>query len=159
MCLPSNCLESRSEPHAISHFSTRKCRAHASSQYLVLVRTQQMDHSIISGSVSTKQMGRLGTWYLEVRSRWIVLAPPVAFKRRASFRRCGHNDEVGADTPPLIIHWLGLFVAKLRVRVRVRVRVTSPGFATPASMKCAVQVWSGRLTVVRDPDVVEARSW
>ena len=70
-----------------------------------------------------------------------------AFKRRASFRRCSHNEEVGADTTLVIIHWFRLFLAKIRVRVRVR--VTSPGFATPGSMKCAVQVWSGRWTVVK----------
>ena len=46
-----------------------------------------------------------------------------------------------------IIHWFRLFLAKSRVRVRVR--VTSPGFATPGSMRCAVQVWSGRWTVVK----------
>ena len=72
---------------------------------------------------------------------------PGACKRRASNRRCGHNDEVGADTTLIIIHWFRLFLAK--VRVSFRVRVTSPGFATPGSMKCAVQVWSGRWTVVK----------
>ena len=71
-CLPSNFLESRSGRNAISYLSTHKYRADGSSRYLLPGCTQQTDHLIISVPASTEQMGRLGIWYLEVRSRRII---------------------------------------------------------------------------------------
>ena len=86
MCLLSNRLESRSGPHVISHFSTRKYRTHGSfhhfstrkyradgsSRYLVPGSTEQTDHSIISVPASTEQMGRLGIWYFQIPNIWII---------------------------------------------------------------------------------------
>ena len=50
----------------------RKYRADGSSRYLVPGSTQQTDHFIISVPASTEQMGRLGIWYLQVPTRWII---------------------------------------------------------------------------------------
>ena len=132
-------------------------------QFVLKHEVDRMQYHI-SVPASTEQMGRLGIWYLQVRSRWIISSfqyshvpsrwvVSVSGTRKyvadGSFWLLVHSsaEHHFADTPLTIIPWFRFFLAIIRVRVRVR--VTSPGFATPGSMTCAVQVWSERWTVVK----------
>ena len=143
-------MECEPGPARTSHAPSRLCRDSRSMVWR-LWHLQQVPTRWIVSSFQYPQVPSI--WIVSVSgtreygadgSFWLLVP---TFKPQASFRRCGHSDEVGADSPLIIIHWFRLFLAK--VRVRVRVRVTSPSFATPGSMKCAVQVWSERWTVVK----------